>query len=378
MAKPVQSFDQIQSLIHNYMTFDNSNDYIIDLTLATALSLQYEKPVWLMVVAPPSSGKTELLRIISGLKFYHPIHNLTPRFLFSGHPQAKGGFMIRQVGEEGILAFPDFTTVLSTNSAARGEIMNQLRVIYDGEAGLGTGIDMGAALTWIGKVALIACVTQAIEGHRDVGNDLGDRFLYYRYNPSASASSFRSQTKEGGVIRKSVPRLVRQFLDRKRKQLADLNLTEEEIQMIDSLAQFIARGRAAVERDRSAREITNIHSPEQPHRLAIALANLFKALKCIHDGSTKRARSVLVEVAKSTIPAKRSLVLDVVSSSDKSNVLADLRNHTMLPDFTLRRVVEEMEAQKMLLVTRSNSGNAFSFVLHPGFRHVSQAAYNGA
>ncbi len=88
------------------MVMGPENDYIVDLLLAVALSKETDRPLWLMIVAPPSSGKTEMLRLISTNPEYHQIPSLTPRFLFSGHPTAQGGYMLREVGKKGILCIP--------------------------------------------------------------------------------------------------------------------------------------------------------------------------------------------------------------------------------------------------------------------------------
>ena len=212
-SRSAPTISDIRSGVEKYMVMGPENDYIVDLLLAVALSKETDRPLWLMIVAPPSSGKTEMLRLISTNPEYHQIPSLTPRFLFSGHPTAQGGYMLREVGKKGILAFPDFTTVLSMSSANRREIFNQLRVIHDGEAGRGTGIDIGEAKIWKGKVAVVACVTDTIERIREQSNDLGERFLYYRYNPKdpeyAEISSRISPDRARLTVQRNVKRFVR-------------------------------------------------------------------------------------------------------------------------------------------------------------------------
>ena len=72
-------------------------------------------PVWLGLVAPPSSAKTELLNSISGLPFVVSVSTLTLASLLSGTPSrqrtpgATGG-LLRQVGNPGLLCLKDFTS----------------------------------------------------------------------------------------------------------------------------------------------------------------------------------------------------------------------------------------------------------------------------
>jgi hypothetical protein len=81
-------------------------------------------PVWLLVVGPPSSGKTEVLSSMSGLENVHPAATLTEGALLSGTAQkdhaqdAKGG-LLREIGEYGIVLAKDFGSVLSMNKDTR-------------------------------------------------------------------------------------------------------------------------------------------------------------------------------------------------------------------------------------------------------------------
>ena len=70
-------------------------------------------PVWIGVVAPPSSAKTEIINSLSLLPNVAQAATLTPAALLSGSPRrdrdkgAKGG-LLREIGDFGILALKDF------------------------------------------------------------------------------------------------------------------------------------------------------------------------------------------------------------------------------------------------------------------------------
>ncbi len=177
----MKEFKNIIEEVKKHLFLEGESEYIIDLYLAVALSIHLERPVWLMIVAPPSSGKTELLNLIKGIEHYHPLGNITPKTLFSNHPLASGGYMFREVKEKGLLVFSDFTTILSQNSKNRNEIFNQLRIIFDGEASVASGIDTQKGRLWKGKVGVLATVTEAMERIKETQNDLGERFLYYNH-----------------------------------------------------------------------------------------------------------------------------------------------------------------------------------------------------
>ncbi len=258
--------------------------------------------------------------------------------------------MIREVGKEGILAFPDFTTVLSMNANARREVFNQLRVIYDGEAGLGTGIDTGRARTWQGKVAVVACVTEMMERFKERSSDLGERYLYYKYSPAQVDAPFIAPP-DGEEARTGVPGLVRQFVTEIIPHLANTPLSEDECRLIFTLAEFIARGRAIVERDGYSRAIRLIHDPEQPYRIDIALRNLYLCLVVVNGGERERAKRIIREVCVSTVPTVRMAVIDHLGYSGRPCTQREIEDDLRFPAEGLRRTIEDLLAQGILCET---------------------------
>ena len=135
--------------------------------------------------------------------------------MFSGHTSAGGGYLIREVKEKGILIFPDFTTVL-VDSKLKRKIFNLLRVIYDQNAGLITGMDTGKAKIWKGKVVVIGLVTEAIEPEIESSSELGERFLYYKYNPREVTPFELRKFPKRMEAKNEVQDLVKEFLKTKR------------------------------------------------------------------------------------------------------------------------------------------------------------------
>jgi hypothetical protein len=99
-----------------------------------AANLAAGRPLWLLVVAPASSGKAEIAGTVRDLPYVHVVSELTKSALLSGtgnrdrSSDATGGLM-RQVGEFGVLLAKDFTSVLTQNKDARGEALSALREI---------------------------------------------------------------------------------------------------------------------------------------------------------------------------------------------------------------------------------------------------------
>src|SRR5262249_41948961 len=130
-------------------------------------------PVWLVLVGPPGSGKSELLAAMTGLADIHPAATLTEAALLSGTPKReqgngpKGG-LLRVIGDFGIIVAKDFGSVLSMNRDARSAVLAALREVYDGSWTRHVGTDGGKTLAWSGKVGLLAGCTPTIDRHHSV------------------------------------------------------------------------------------------------------------------------------------------------------------------------------------------------------------------
>jgi Domain of unknown function (DUF3854) len=269
-------------------------------------------PVWTLVVAPPSTGKTEMLSAVAPLEYVHPVATLTEAALLSGTGakerarNATGG-VLRQVGEFGILLSKDFTSVLAQNRDTRGQVLAALREVYDGSWSRAVGTDGGQVMTWIGKAGFIGGVTPAFDRYHGVVSSLGDRFLMYRL-PDADSD------KSGKLALAHVGREAEM-----RKQLADAMtglitgadlaavtrpLREDERDRLVKLAGFAARARTAVERDGYTHDVLVIPQAEGPGRLVTALRRLYGGLEAI--GVSEEDRWTIVSrVAIHCAPAGR-------------------------------------------------------------------------
>jgi hypothetical protein len=145
-------------------------------------------PVWLGLIAPPSSAKTEILNSVSSLPYVVQAATLTPAGLLSGtpkkqqHASAKGG-LLRQIGAFGIICLKDFGSILSMRPDAKAEALAALREIFDGAWTRVLGTEGGRVLEWKGKVGLVFGATGVMDAHHSVISGMGDRFLLNRLIP---------------------------------------------------------------------------------------------------------------------------------------------------------------------------------------------------
>jgi energy-coupling factor transporter ATP-binding protein EcfA2 len=170
---------------------------------AAAANMLEGDPVWLLVVGPPGSGKSELLQSLNGLPHVRSAATITEAALLSGTPKrdrdqgAKGG-LLREIGDFGILLCKDLTSVLSMHSDTRAALLAALREIYDGSWTRYVGTDGGRRLHWSGKLGLVAGVTPTIDRHHAVTSTMGERFVLFRLPPVDASEQARRSFAHAG------------------------------------------------------------------------------------------------------------------------------------------------------------------------------------
>lgn len=367
------TFISIQSGIAKCLIVDKDTDYLLDIILASCLSVELDRPLFMMIQGASSSGKSEYLKLFDRIKDFHKQYCLTPKTLFSGHSDADGGYIPAVIGRKGILCIPDFTTVLSAGSRDRAEIFSQIRIAYDGEGGRSTGVDVKNIPNrqWRGKIACIFAVTDKIEHFKNNASDLGERFLYYRHNTVDLSEDdmlvWSKHKSEVNIIK--IQTNIKKLLSAGVKLLKNLEITDKDKRYIFSSAKLIARLRAVVDRDGRTRQINLIHPPEEPFRLQNQLSGLYKCLKAIHGDDSTRPRLALKAVIESCIPQQRLHIVDFLH--DNADILSsEIARAIGLPVTTVLTCLEDMHAQQILTQSTSENYNANAWSLAENFARL--------
>jgi len=190
---------------------------LLDVAFATVLANRMrDDPLWMFLVAAPSSGKTEVLRALSGVPDVYPISSLTPQTFASGFEKRDSETSLLPQLTNKTMVMKDFGTVLAMHREARAEILAALREIYDGSYIKQWG--NGKKFSWEGKVGLLAGCTPVIDrpGESALSTALGERFLLYRVRSApprilarqAMAQQARAQKEQ----RTALQTLVAKFL----------------------------------------------------------------------------------------------------------------------------------------------------------------------
>jgi hypothetical protein len=326
---------------------------------AMAANLLPGDPVWLGLIAPPSSAKTEILNALGKLQFIEAVGTLTLAALLSGTPKrqrdkaAQGG-LLRKLGDFGILVLKDFGSVLSMRSDAKTEVLGALREIYDGAWTRHLGVDGGRILSWTGKIGLVFGATEAYDDHYAVIGSLGDRFLLCRLDPTYDGQLRKALYHKGSATKAMRNELAAAVAGLFTNQFAEPSpLSEGEIQRLDNVVALAVRLRAHVTRDRYSREIESIHGAEGPGRLGLCLERLFAGLVAI-GVSRNQAVRIVEDIALDSAPPIRRHAFEMLT--DVPATTRDIAKALGLPTVTARRILEELVANGLAVRTRDRNG----------------------
>jgi hypothetical protein len=321
---------------------------------AVAANLLPGDPVWLGVVGPPSSAKTEILNSISMLPKVVQVATLTPAGLLSGTPKkqaAKGtqGGLLRQIGDFGILALKDFGSILSMHQESKAEVLAALREIYDGAWIRHVGSDGGRTLAWRGKLGLIFACTGVIDLHYSVIGAMGDRSLLSRLAPQARGQFKRGLQHIGPAaaqMRNELSTAVAQLFAGRRTEPRPLS--DDEIARIEDTIMLVVRLRGAVARDSRTRDLEAVFGAEGTARIGLALERLLAGLDTL--GVERRTAFEVIEaVALDSVPPNRRAAYDYICDNHPAEpTTTEVATAIELPTTTARRVLEELAAYRLI------------------------------
>lgn len=313
-------------------------------------------PVWLMLVGPPSSGKTEVLHSLCKLEDHHAVDDLSVAGLLSGTISRDGsgtGGVLRQVRTRGSLVASDFSTLLSGHSEARSAVFSALRRVYDGYFTRRLGAGGGRTREWEGHCGFLAAVTEAIDSPDVSMGLLGERFSYYR-PPRATVEDDLFACSLANELSGEEHRLRAERATAVADFFAGLALPDElpgltvpEYDRLSTLATIGARLRSPIVRDGRTREIAVVPQPERPMRLLRQLRHLHAGLVVIGCPETETWR-VLGQVALGgTHPARRAVV-DFLLADGRSHSTAAIAGHCRLPTTSTERHLQDLNAHGVL------------------------------
>ena len=306
-------------------------------------------PVWLMIVAPPGSMKTEQIEALEGLSGVHLIDQITANTFISGQiddpkkPRSKPASLLHRIGSDCILIYPDFSTILAMRQDKKASILADMRRIYDGKLRKEYGTsDSPLERIWEGRITFLVAATPDVDRHYGIFQTLGERFLMVRsHRPGGIEAALMAMNQDNKEVKEHLRNAVHSLLNG--LPHFDPTLSPQLQLRIAALTEFAVLGRTQVPRDGYSKGIIYVPEPEAATRLAQQLAQLAKG-SALLDRRKQVAEMdcrLVQRVAFDCIPATRRKILDACIANEELTKLN-------IPDSTWSYAVEELRFQGLM------------------------------
>lgn len=355
---PKSPIERLACQFRNFLYLPDASS-LYTLMGAIAANMIEGEPCWIMLVGPPSCGKSELLNSTVDVPRMLSCCSISGEAAFlSGTEErfrakdATGG-ILRQVGDHGGIILNDFTSLLSSPKDRLMTIMGIFRECYGGRWVRQIGGEGGKLLQWTGKLGLFAGCTPKIDLHHALTSELGERWVYYRFDQLTDGWNEMMMSLSGERRkdwRDELRRLVRIFFEDCKlafgKEQPAREFTDAERFRIYDLATLAVRCRSSVSRTEDyQREVLNPSRQEVIMRVGNALTQLLLGLCAIGVPPQDRWK-ILRKVALDSMPDLRRMIIETVSQEPIS--VKDLARKLKCGPNVTRRTVEDLEIHEVL------------------------------
>jgi hypothetical protein len=291
-------------------------------------------PVWLFLIGPSSGGKSTMLSVINKVKFITELSDLTTNTFLSGMKVAgKETSLLKKLGNNFVVVMKDFTTMIAKDDVAKGQIIAQMREIYDGYISKATG--HGDLIVWGEKEkrwkgTFIMAATEGIFKIQEDFADMGTRAINYVFLPQHRKNTTRASIRNKrnneafntqlGILQNDVAEFVDEMIANAPDVFPLLDPEFEE-EIID-VADLSSMCRSIVVRDYRGEKSLAL-SAEFPMRMAEQLLAIAQFMTYVNGGTmTEPMKKAVYKTAFDSIPKQRRLVLEILARHPKVEVSA--------------------------------------------------------
>lgn len=332
-------------------------------------------PIWIFLIGPSGGGKTEFLQSMFDLPDIYSVSLLTPNTFLSGMPGNKDASLLPMIDGK-VLAFLDWTNLLSMNKDAKGEIMGQLRDIYGGHMKKIFGT--GAIREWNGKIGVIACTTPVIDFQQQANASLGERFIHYRI-----AMPDRIQVAKRALVNGAKQNEMRTALRNAFYSFmkgitipADIpSIPEASQDEIIRVANFSTMARSGVIRDFGMKkDVIFVPASEMPTRITQQLNTLAVAFLIINGGKfDEEDMNIIYKIALDSIPQTNYMVMKEMARADQRTT-SEIAASIGYPTAPIRIYLENLAllgvASRIRGADSEQGGGADRWTLQEGFVEI--------
>ena len=359
--------------------------------LATIIGNQLDMdPIWLHLIAPPSSGKTEFIDSVrfvkkNGKDLVFPISDLTVNTFASGQ-KGKDTSLLNEVRRGSMVVFKDFTSMISKEPVAQKAIMGQLREIYDKTYVKRTG--NGKKVIWEGKIGIITGCTQVIYNQSEEFAAMGDRFMMYQIK----------QPNEKDALRKVYQNMQDNTFDKKRKKIqeymdsylnycfdnienVDIHLPEKTVNDIINIVSFTTKvSSGIITNDKKDNRVEFVPEKTMPMRMFKQILGMAKAFLFMNKieakakgietevDLTEEQIKILYKVCFDSIPIRRRWALQIITKYELGTTTAGLATKLGYQTAVVAGWMAQLNG--LGIVRREKDNNKDKWFLKPEYQEI--------
>ncbi len=336
------------------------------LLLATVIGAKLNTPtVYLFIIGPSSGGKGTVLSTLLKVPYANQLSELTPNTFLSGMKVAgKETSLLKKWGNNFLCIMKDYTTMLSKDETAQGQIMAQMREIYDGFLVKVTG--NGQTMQWgekdkPWKSTFIMATTEEIFHLQEKFSGMGTRAINYVFVPQDRKRTMRmslANKRNGDAFNKKLGKLQEEVAEFVMEKIALAPhefppISEEVEEEIIDVADLASQCRSVVKRDYRGEKNLAL-SAEFPMRMGEQLLAIAQLMAFINNGVlTDEMRACIFKCSFDSIPKQRRMILEILAKHPYVDIIG-LAMAINYPPPLVRAWVEDL--QMFGIVERSKSG----------------------
>ena len=291
----------------------------IKIILSVAVASQFPgDPVWMFIVGPSGSAKTEILRSLRTSDRIYTLDTFTDKSFISGFSSKQSGAydLLPQLNGK-LLVVKDFTNFLEAGSQREKDAtFGILRQAYDGyyESKFGS---LKGKKSYDSTFGIIGGVTGVIDHYSKIHSLLGERFVKLRvnYNRHQAVKSAFQQSGQEQKMRTEIAEAVRVSVDWYSTQTNVPPLSTPTSLKIQQLAESLAILRSPVPRDWK-HDVDYLLDPEVATRVGKQLVKIAKSLFQMNCYDYR----LLLRVARDSVFPERLQIVDYLKKHDEATI----------------------------------------------------------
>lgn len=364
----IYTFDEIAEAVESYLP-NMTTALKLALAVATSGKRQNRVMLWLLLVGAPSSGKTDLVRLMKDNSSIVSLDNLTLNSFISGERSTEKEKVhdLLPLLNNKCLIVKDWTVIFSLDERMTKKIIGDMVGAYD--KSLSKFSSRRGNITYDAEFSHLGCITPAtLNKHQNYLNMIGPRFLSYgisEITAEQEQKSFKAifSNQDRSEIEKSVAKKVNIYLSQLSNEDMSVigELSKDAQQYLQVASRFMARARGIVITQSSKfvneqGEEISYYEPldiqiERPWRGVQQLILLSKYL-AFATGKLQvdhEELSIIREVVLSSMPADRAQAIKALASNPDGSITAkELSDQVDKSTKTSRRLLEELGFLKLI------------------------------